>query len=588
MASVVGQASAAATSVAIPAHQPGDLILVSTRGTVVPTVPTASGTVPAWTILQASAQFTTAISVAFFIATGSTTTTGSWTNALHIAVLVLRPTAGSTLSTSSARSSVGGANNATTIIYPALTLAKTDGTSIGVRVGQRVTAATQLASPPTNWVNQTQQPATTPALVVHTRAALAANPVADTVTAGASNAAYRAVTVEVQETPAAVTYYGVVALPISFNRDIKGQRKALGNLSLPITLSQGVQGRRKTFSQIQSPFMFNTIVVGNKTTFGQISFPINSAISISGIRITNTLYGSIALPLIFGKEIQAQRKTFGNLLLPFIFGKDVRGQRKTFGQIGFPINVALDVTGIRVGLTRYGVIELPVTFNKDIQGQRKTFGQTAMPIMFVKDIKAQRKTFGKIDFPIIFTKEAVGRKQVFGQLSMQTLFSKETSGQRKTYGQIALPFIFAKDVKAYRRTFGKVALPIGVTIFINGQSFVGSKTYYGNVDMSLVFSKQVSAKRKTFGRIAAPFIYGSASQGQRRTFSRFDLPLDFNMLVKSGPVGIHGHIALELILMMDTNGTVRPVGVILNNALDIYLGEQDVSAVYVGNEQVWP
>jgi hypothetical protein len=222
MASVVGQASAATTSVAIPAHQPGDMILVFARGTVAPTIPTAGGTVPAWGTLQSSAQFSIALTCVFFVATGSTTTTGTFTNATHIAVLVIRPAANRQLTTAAARSAVGGANNATTIIYPALTLAKTDGTSMGVRIGTRVTAATQLATAPTNWTNQTQQPATTPALVVHTRAALAANPVADTVTAGAANAAYRAVTVEVQES-VPPTYFGSTTLALTAGRVFAGQ-----------------------------------------------------------------------------------------------------------------------------------------------------------------------------------------------------------------------------------------------------------------------------------------------------------------------------------------------------------------------------
>lgn len=537
MASVVGQASAAATSVAIPAHQPGDLILVSARGTVAPSVPAAGGTVPAWTTLQSSAQFSIALTTVSFVATASNHTTGVFTNATHIGVVVIRAAAGKTLAIGA--SSVGGANNATTLIYPALTLQAADGSSFGVRIGTRVTAATQLATNmPTSWTKQIEQPATTAAMVVCTRAALAANPVADTVTAGAANAAYRAHTVEVRElTPA--TVFGSTSLTVTFGRTVSGQRKTFSSLALPIAYSAFVDGQASTAAQ--------------------------------------TYYGSVSLPMSFSATSNGQRKTFGQLQSPLIFGKAVAGQRKTFGQIAFPINAAIAVAGVRRGLTLYGALAMPITFAKDIRGQRKTFGQVAMPLAFVKDVRGQRKTFGLIDFPIIFTKEATGRKQVFGQLAMQTLFGKETAGQRKTFGQILMPLKWTvvdiqhptAGVAGRRTTFGQIALPIGFYAVTNGQGVTGAKTLYGQLAMPLIFSKQVVAHRKTFGKITAPFVFGSAFQGRRLT---------------------HGRIAFPIVVGLTTSGKIITVGtaVILNDAHDLYLGEQNVDAAFVGLEKVWP
>jgi hypothetical protein len=200
---VVGQASAAATSVAIPAHAVGDLIVVMARGTAAaPSVPAASGTVPAWATIQSGLANSIGLTVVSFVATATNTTTGAFTNATHIAVLVLRPGAGKRLQTSAARSAVGNGNNTQTIVYPALTLANGGGasTSMGVRVGTRTVAITAVGTAPSGWTNQTIQPAGASALMsVHTRAALAANPTADSVATAGTNAAYRAVTIEVEE-----------------------------------------------------------------------------------------------------------------------------------------------------------------------------------------------------------------------------------------------------------------------------------------------------------------------------------------------------------------------------------------------------
>lgn len=502
MASVVGQASAAATSVAIPAHQPGDLILVTARGTVAPVKPTASGTVPNWVTIQSAAQFSIGLTTVGFVATASNHTTGVFTSATHVGVVVIRPATGKTLNIGA--SSVGGANNQTVVIYPALTLQVVDGSSFGVRIGTRATAASQLGTNyPAGWTEQIEQPVTTPALVVSTRATLLANPTADSVTAGAANAAWRAHTVEIRE-------------------------------------------------------------------------------------ISQTVYGEVSMAITFSRAISGQRETFGRIVAPFIFGRAISGQRQTFGQIDWSLLAQIDTAGFRVGTTYYGLIDFPITFSKDIRGQRKAFGQLTMPLTFVKDVRGQRKTFGRIDFPIIFTKEAVGRKQAFGQLSMQTLFGKETTGRRKTFGQLALPITFSRIIAGQRTTFGRIALPIGFQAFVDGQVFVGQKTYYGQLVFPIVFDKQVVAYRKTFGKTNSPFIFGSVSQGWRRTFSKIVFPLNFEAAVKSGRIGAHGRIVLPIVIGITTNGRIITAGIILNDALDLYLGEQNIVAAYVGSERVWP
>lgn len=91
----------------IPAHQAGDIILVCaferSNGTRSPTLPAASGTVPAWTSTGAFAiggfvaGWTVSGHSCWFRATSGSTTTGTFTNTNQVQVAVLRP---SPLSTS--------------------------------------------------------------------------------------------------------------------------------------------------------------------------------------------------------------------------------------------------------------------------------------------------------------------------------------------------------------------------------------------------------------------------------------------------------------------------------------------------------
>jgi hypothetical protein len=197
---VQGSGSAAATSVTIPAHALGDVLCVFVRAAsnTAPPKPTASGTVPNWTVAQTAGANTLALVTAWVVATATNHTTGAWTGASHICVLVLRPATGKLLSVGG--SQVGSGNNTQTIIYPALTLTTLAGTSWGVRCGTRGVAVTAVGTAPTNWTAQVAQPAGASALMsVHTRASLTGNPAADTVTTSGTNAAYRAHTVEVTE-----------------------------------------------------------------------------------------------------------------------------------------------------------------------------------------------------------------------------------------------------------------------------------------------------------------------------------------------------------------------------------------------------
>src|SRR5215471_21244721 len=90
----VGGSSAAATSIAIPTHQAGDLIIIwayRDGSTTPPTTPTAGGTVPTFTTIDApTGANNCSAKCAWAVAAGTTDTSGTWTNATGISVEVWR------------------------------------------------------------------------------------------------------------------------------------------------------------------------------------------------------------------------------------------------------------------------------------------------------------------------------------------------------------------------------------------------------------------------------------------------------------------------------------------------------------------
>lgn len=129
-ASYISSAGAASSSVAIPTHSIGDLIVIFTLNpftTTAPTAPSAGGTVPAWNYIDnANSASGSGCTTAYFKATATNTTTGSWTNASHIIAVVVRNQNAS--SPIGGHASQGGSSATTTA--PAVTMTHTDGSSV--------------------------------------------------------------------------------------------------------------------------------------------------------------------------------------------------------------------------------------------------------------------------------------------------------------------------------------------------------------------------------------------------------------------------------------------------------------------------
>lgn len=129
-ASVIASAVGTGTSVAIPTHQVGDLLLITTKANsgTPPTKPSAAGTVPSWTTIDSGSGGSTGIHTAYAVATATNHTTGTWTNCNGISITVIRgqmagtPIGGHTIT--------GGTTGVATTT--ALTLSQTDGSSVQI------------------------------------------------------------------------------------------------------------------------------------------------------------------------------------------------------------------------------------------------------------------------------------------------------------------------------------------------------------------------------------------------------------------------------------------------------------------------
>lgn len=129
-ASYISSAAAASSSVTIPTHSIGDLIVIfafSPFTTTAPTAPSAGGTVPSWNYIDnANSGSGSGCTTAYFKATATNTTSGTWSNAVHtMAVIVRNQNASSPIG---GHASQGGSSATTTA--PAVTMTHTDGSSV--------------------------------------------------------------------------------------------------------------------------------------------------------------------------------------------------------------------------------------------------------------------------------------------------------------------------------------------------------------------------------------------------------------------------------------------------------------------------
>lgn len=110
---LVGASVAEANSISIPTHQAGDVIVIfafNDGSTTNPSIPSGAS----WTTITNTLDGSScSASCAWKIATGSGTTSGTWTNATGIAVYVARPKSGATVTRPTSASATGTGTSVT-------------------------------------------------------------------------------------------------------------------------------------------------------------------------------------------------------------------------------------------------------------------------------------------------------------------------------------------------------------------------------------------------------------------------------------------------------------------------------------------
>jgi hypothetical protein len=109
----------AANTVSMPTHTTGDLILATVWRNSSTTAPTIPG---GWTMAKTQTGTTAWLGVYYKIAASSSETTGTWTSANAVQVNVYR-------GANAIGGVAGGTGSSTSMIYPAVTLVKTNSTS---------------------------------------------------------------------------------------------------------------------------------------------------------------------------------------------------------------------------------------------------------------------------------------------------------------------------------------------------------------------------------------------------------------------------------------------------------------------------
>lgn len=115
------------TSISLPSHVAGDIILMVAGGSTYATPPASGGTVPVWTEIGRTISGATSAVLWYAVATSSSTTSGSFSTGQKIAVMVFRNQSSSPIGGFATGSSNGGI--VASVSFPAITMQDTSGRS---------------------------------------------------------------------------------------------------------------------------------------------------------------------------------------------------------------------------------------------------------------------------------------------------------------------------------------------------------------------------------------------------------------------------------------------------------------------------
>lgn len=192
----IAAGAGAGATIALAAHQAGDIIVIYAfrdGSTTAPTLPAG------WLAINSGGANTCSGRLGYKIAKNASTTSGTWTNATHIAYTIYRG--------QHPKSPIGGNagtnGTAASVSYPALTMVDTGGTSVVLGFCGHRSVDTTLETAPTGMTNRSTHVDATDEIAGHDTGTVSSWSL-QTVAVGGTASGWRGVTVELRNDPGGV------------------------------------------------------------------------------------------------------------------------------------------------------------------------------------------------------------------------------------------------------------------------------------------------------------------------------------------------------------------------------------------------
>ncbi len=196
----IGATAMNGTSLTLPDHEAGDLLVMFAYATLSPSPPSVPGS---WSTWSTGGGVNNARSVGGYkVATTDSETSGDWAGASHLVCHVYR---GQRVAGAIGGTAAGGASSGTTVTYPALTMTDAGGTSLVVGFAGRYYSNSILERPPVGMTNRVNfmLPVPTGEVSGHDTDDAVAAWTAGAVAVGGTSGPWRALTLEIRAETAA-------------------------------------------------------------------------------------------------------------------------------------------------------------------------------------------------------------------------------------------------------------------------------------------------------------------------------------------------------------------------------------------------
>jgi len=382
--------------------------------------------------------------------------------------------------------------------------------------------------------------------------------------------------------PTATTYFGSFALPITFGKELVGQRKTFGQTLTPLTFGKAVAGYKQTFGQILTPLTFEKAVVAQRETFAQFDLPITIGFDTNGIIegdvgvITldeenvgsnngnnggtshNDITVDIINPVAPGGRIFVQvccnaggdnSTTGASLSGGGLSWTKVGEQMTSWGGVFAALFYADCPSGISSGtltcsftagtfwrwiivassyISTTGFeddVAVDINWANESNGWSSdstdiSDGALLITGLATRDTGTITPVNGTVDNELTneFTTAMIQRH------IEETGGSYTNSGTwvSSTTSHVTITAAFKPAAGGPETFYGSLAMPITLN-----REVVGFKETFGQTLFPVTFGKAVAGHKQTFGQTLFPITFGKAVLGQRKTFGQIALPIVF-------------------------------------------------------------